>query len=138
MNNVKRYLMQIRLTDVRIQHLQRYVDELREMLTDTGGTDYTKPRVKSSISPDTMAERVVKIADIEKKIDREVDRLIDIRDRIVWQIGRLDDPDEITVLELRYVHMLKWEEIADKMGYSLRRVYQIHGAALINFNKHCI
>lgn len=138
MNNVKRYLMQIRLMDVRIQHLQHHADELREMLTDTGGTDYSKPRVKSSIAPDTMAERVVKIADIEKKIDREVDRLIDIRDRIVWQIGRLDDPDEITVLELRYVHMLKWEEIADKMGYSLRRVYQIHGAALINFNKHCI
>ena len=34
------------------------------------------------------------------------------------------------VLELRYLHYKKWEEIADIMHYSLANIHILHGKAL--------
>ena len=50
-------------------------------------------------------------------------------------IGCLPNPDERMILRLRYVELMRWNEVVDFMSeagspYSERQVYRIHGFAL--------
>jgi DNA-directed RNA polymerase specialized sigma subunit len=42
----------------------------------------------------------------------------------------VDNPELRALLELRYACFKPWSEIAEKLGYSERRVYELHGVAL--------
>lgn len=46
-------------------------------------------------------------------------------------IQTLPDPRQREVLSLRYLHGLGWEDIAERMYYSLRWVMKLHRAAII-------
>ena len=52
---------------------------------------------------------------------------------IEFKIRQMENEDEQRVLRLRYIKGLKWEEVAVEMGYSWRRIHDIHGKALRNF-----
>ena len=60
-----------------------------------------------------------------REVEREVDRFIDT----------LPDPAHRLVLKLRYIDVLSWEDVIQRMTqgglfYSARQVYRIHGEAL--------
>jgi DNA-directed RNA polymerase specialized sigma subunit len=46
------------------------------------------------------------------------------------KIEILDDEQEKRLLKYRYIRGYRWEDIADKMGYSVRQVYNIHNKAM--------
>ena len=50
--------------------------------------------------------------------------------KVVNAVNTVEDPDEHAVLSLRYVNCKRWEDIADQLGYSEIRMYQIHDKAL--------
>lgn len=52
---------------------------------------------------------------------------------ITKQIELLQDEDEKDVLFYRYIKCLKWEIVAEKMGYSVMQIHRIHGRALNHF-----
>lgn len=52
---------------------------------------------------------------------------------ITDRIERLSSEDEKDVLMCRYIKLLKWEDIAVKMGYSWQYTHKIHARALKNF-----
>ena len=52
---------------------------------------------------------------------------------ITDQIEKLSDEDEKDVLMYRYIRLLKWEDIAVKMGFSWQYTHRIHAKALKNF-----
>lgn len=47
-------------------------------------------------------------------------------------IGGIKFPDEREVLTRRYIMYQKWEDIADLMYSSLRKVHNLHSKALVN------
>jgi len=49
------------------------------------------------------------------------------------KINRMENEDEKDVLMYRYVKLMKWEDIAVKMGFSWKQVHRIHARALKNF-----
>ncbi len=53
------------------------------------------------------------------------------RERLEERIATLPDEQARTLLTLRYVHGLPWEEVAEEMFYSLRWVMKLHRRALI-------
>ena len=55
------------------------------------------------------------------------------RKGIEERIRAIHDDDEQSVLRMRYIMGMKWEEVADEIGYTYRRVTQIHGNALEHF-----
>ena len=80
------------------------------------------------------------LSDYMVLIDEQIERLKQerlkrqqINDRIDLAIRRMEEPEEQRVLRLRYIQGLKWEEVAVKMGYSWRRIHDIHSRALNNF-----
>ena len=46
------------------------------------------------------------------------------------KIEALEDEQEKRLLKYRYIRGYRWEDIADKMGYSVRQVFNIHNSAL--------
>lgn len=52
---------------------------------------------------------------------------------ITDRIERLEDEDEKDVLMYRYIKLLRWIDIQEKMGITERQMYRIHSEALKNF-----
>ena len=69
------------------------------------------------------------LADLKEQMEKR----ISIRREITQKIEQMQDETEKTVLRLRYIHWLRWEQIAERMGYSPEHVQRIHKKALGNF-----
>jgi DNA-directed RNA polymerase specialized sigma subunit len=48
------------------------------------------------------------------------------------KIESLEDEQEKRILKYRYIRGYRWEEIADKMGYSIRQIFNIHSKSIRN------
>ena len=77
-----------------------------------------------------LESAAVQVASIEAEIDRAVARAQEDRARIRAAIDRVPDSRMRDVLRYRYLDGLIFETIADRMHYSLRQVYSLHGYAL--------
>lgn len=105
--------------DERIQRirsdLERVTTRLRE--TPTGGGYGSAIDGKIAALLDAEAEWIARRAELEGEVQR-------------WhaKITLLPEPHR-SIMSKRYVLMLPWAEIADKMGYSERRCYQLHQEA---------
>ena len=53
--------------------------------------------------------------------------------KITDRVERMEDEDEKDILIYRYIKLMKWYDICDKMGYSRQQVYRVHERALKNF-----
>lgn len=67
------------------------------------------------------------------ELKEQMEKKIKIRREITEKIEAMQDETEKTVLRLRYIHWMRWEQIADRMGYSIRNITKIHGKALAHF-----
>lgn len=75
---------------------------------------------------------VMKIIELEKVIDAEIDRFVDLKKEIRDVINKVPDNSQKLVLKLRYIQFLKWESVAAEMDLSLKQVHRIHNGALKN------
>ena len=74
----------------------------------------------------------MKIIELEKVIDAEIDRFVDLKKEIRDVINKVPDNSQKLVLKLRYIQFLKWESVAAEMDLSLKQVHRIHNEALKN------
>ena len=79
-----------------------------------------------------MEETIVKMIDLENEINDDIDKLIDIKREITHMINGLSNPEEQTLLELRYLCFKTWEQISVDTGYTLNNIYKLHAKALKN------
>lgn len=63
----------------------------------------------------------------------QLEKRIAIRREITERIETMQNETEKLVLKLRYIHLSKWTEIADRMCISERHAKRLHGNALIHF-----
>jgi len=133
----KEYLGQIYRINVHINILRRQKEDLRSQLYHGSGGMQIKERVQTSPDGDPYIKLIAKIDTLDRKIDRELAKLTGIKDKITGQIRGLDDPKYSELLFDRYVMLMKWEDIADSIGYDLRWTHRLHGRALEAFrNKY--
>ncbi|MCK9328178.1 MAG: hypothetical protein M0P69_21960 [Bacteroidales bacterium] len=73
-----------------------------------------------------------KIVDMEQEINREIDRLIDIRREIGLVISAAKNHQEKLLLEYRYLDGKTFEWIAAEMHYHWQWIHRLHKRALSN------
>ena len=73
-----------------------------------------------------------KIVDLEKIINDEIDRFVELKKEIREVVNNVPDPDERLVLRCRYIEFLTWEQVAERMNYSIKQIHRIHSKALKN------
>lgn len=79
---------------------------------------------------DKIQTAVEKACIIEDKIVAEIDRLVDLRQKIMTVIAAVPDSAQRELLERRYIQLQSLERIAVEMNYSYVHVKRLHGWAL--------
>lgn len=128
--NAKEFLRQAiwldKLINSKLEHLEKL-----EVLAQKTTVDLSKEKVSGGNgSTSSMENVVVKIVELKKEINNDIDRLIDIKREISQIISNIDDPSHQLILEMRYVNNRDWEEIAEEIGYDIRWTLKLHGRAL--------
>ena len=127
--NAKEYLSQAYRIDQRINSKLEQVMSLRALLGKATGTLTGVPKAATP-DPHSMEDTIAKMVDLENEINNDIDTLVDLKTEITRRIKRVENTEYQTILELRYLCFKRWEEIAVDMGYSLRRLYELHDLAL--------
>ena len=104
----------------RMEHLAEY-SGIRYGDEGSGGT---------AGAVDRTAEIVAEIADLKDEIERDRDRLIDMRLDGMKLIEKLENGEAVSVLYMRYFQMMKWEDIAREKYRSMDWVFRIHRESL--------
>ena len=129
--NAKQYLKQAyRLNDLINSDLKE-LSNLRSLSTSIS-SDMSQERVQSTKQPDKIGGIVAKIVDLENEINAEIDQFVDLKKEIRDAVNTLSNRNEQLVLRLRYIEFLTWEQVAERMTYSLKQVFRIHGEAVKN------
>ena len=126
---VKEYLSQARYLDQRINSKIQQVASLNDLATKATSVITGMPR-NPNYAIASMEDAVTKIVDFQTEINRDIDRLVDLKQEISTTIKAVANPEYHTLLEKRYLCFLSWEQIAVDMGYSIHHLYKLHSAAL--------
>ena len=129
MQNAIEFLSQARHIDVQINSKLEELYSLKAM-AEKVTTTYQSDMVDGSRDVHKREGIICKIIDLQNEINSDIDQLVDLKIAIRQIIESLPDMEGRTVLNLRYVRLLKWQEVADTMGYSLRRVHNFHDMAI--------
>lgn len=128
----KEYLMQLHNIDKNIKALENEILELNTLAE--GGAITYEERVQTSGRGSTEFI-VCKIADKKSEIYDILNKKVELIGEISTKISLLNDNSMEALLRKRYIESRSWERIAVDMNYSIRRVYQLHGNALVEFDK---
>jgi DNA-directed RNA polymerase specialized sigma subunit len=130
MMNAKEFLRQAiwldKLINSKLEHLEKL-----EALAQKTTVDLSKEKVtggNGTTSP--MENVVVKIIELKREINEDIDRLIDLKKEIGKVISNIDNPSYQLILEMRYINNRNWDEIADEMGLDKRWLLRLHMRAL--------
>lgn len=92
------------------------------------------PTLSESHCTGTYSDRVgrtaARIIDLDREINEEIDRLVEIKIQIRGMIDTLHDSTQRTILERHYILHESWEVIAEKVGYSPRHITRLHNQAI--------
>lgn len=126
----KEYLSQVRRYDAIISNKLEELTELRIMAYGPRGYNFGE-RVQTSKSNDRAFADLIKIADLE----REVDKLVDKRVDIIQQIESLENTDLYDVIAKRYILNKDIKTISMETNKSIRQVFNLIDEATDYFEK---
>ena len=125
----KEYLSQARFLDDRINSKIQQISSLNELATKCTATISDMPHSPNS-GGSTMADAVCKIIDLQEEINKDIDRLVDLKREIMGVIKAVPNVEYQTILEKRYLCFISWEQIAVDMNYSIQHIHRMHSSAL--------
>lgn len=134
--NVKQYLNQIRLLDMKINQRIEEKDSLLAKATSTGSAGNMDPnKVQSSADLHQTENLIVKYTDLEQEITQMIDRFITLKHDIIGEIQQLEDVKQMDCLYQKYVNYNSLEKIAENMNISVDYAFRVHRDALNEFRK---
>ena len=125
----KEYLGQARFLDMRINSKIQQVASLNELATRCTATISDMPK-NPNRGGSRMADAVIKIIDLQEEINRDINKLVELKREIMGVIKAVPNVEYQTVLEKRYLCFITWEQIAVDMNYSMQYTFRIHEKAL--------
>lgn len=128
----KEFLNRIRTIDMMINCKTEQVAELRCRLTSISCSN-DGDRVQTSLSADKFGDTISKIIELEDAINKDIDILIEYKDKARKLIECMKNDVEKVILYDRYFSNMSFEEIAVSCGYSWRHIHRVHANALKSF-----
>lgn len=129
----KKYLEQIQYLEVKIA---LKIDQiLRERARAESRTQVLSEKVQTSSCGDSLPSIIAKISEFEKELDRLIGELIDLKLEVIYKLDKMTNPENIKILDMKYLRGKSLVEIACDLGYSYRHIKRKHGWALQEFKK---
>ena len=129
--DAKEYLEQARFLDRQIYAKLDQVESLRALTVKRKALSDQN----ANNSGTEADELFCRIALLEQEIDADIDKLINIKIAIISQIAQLSNSSHRTILELRYLCGMPWEQISMQLGYTPHHVFKLHNNALRELEK---
>jgi len=129
----KEYLRQLWQLDREIDIKYQELEHLRMSIGIRAQPDPNENVGHSGNTSDPVADAAVKIATMEQQLNRKIDRLINLRQKITEQIDGIDNRTYRNILTCRYVLRQTWDQVAESVGYEVRHCTRLHGLALREF-----
>ena len=132
----KEYLLQIADCEAQIRAYTRQIEELKSLMYSVRGLSYDKDRVQTSARDDQMLGLIAKADALTEKWYAEIDHLMQLKGRIMYEISLVDRPNYRRLLTYKYVDCMRWSQVAAAMDASdMRELFRMHGRALKAFEK---
>ena len=130
-NAAKKYLSQAFGLNQRIESKIDQIAVLNDLATKATVTYSDMPKSPNR-NGSRMEDAIIKIIDLEAEINQDMMKLVELKKDIIRRIKAVDGAELQTILELRYLSYMRWEEIAIELGYGIDNVYYLHRKALDN------
>lgn len=127
--NAKEYLGQAYRIDQRINSKIEQIASLRNLATKATST-LSDALPSGTRNVHRMEDTIVKIVGMENELNTDIDRLVNLKKEIMSVIKSVENPEQQTLLELRYMCFKTWEEIAVEMDYNIRHIYRLRDEAI--------
>ncbi len=96
--------------------LRRRIEDMRA-LSASAATVRLSPSPRGSQTADPVARAVAHIDELERDWLAKIEHYTELVQRVERALEALPDPDLRTLLRLRYIDGLIWDEIAPRVGY---------------------
>lgn len=128
MNKMK-ILKQAYYLDKRIDTKIEQIEELQSLAEKVTAVA-SDVCVQSSHDGQRIPNAVINIVELKTEVMNDLCELLKTKRVVREIIGAVDDIECKLILEKRYVCYLDWNTIADEMGFSSQRIFQIHKKAI--------
>lgn len=126
----KEYLKKGYRINLEIETKKEVLEELKSNLDGLQAIKLAEKVQGGPIKDDSgIVNKMNKIIEMEK----DLNELCNFQIKLSQTIDKMENTNERAVLRLRYILNQTWEEIAEKMGYSLMNIHRVHKKALKNF-----
>lgn len=126
----KDYFRQAYRLNQRINSNIAEVEQLRIMAASITASTMEE-KVKHSCNGDAPFVRSIeKIVELEKTINKEIDRFVDLKHEMHSVIEAVTNADERMVLRYRYIQNYTWEEISEALHADKSTIRRWHTNAL--------
>ncbi|MGN0244593.1 MAG: DUF1492 domain-containing protein [Lachnospiraceae bacterium] len=125
----KNYLMRAYRIDTRINSKLEQIQSLNDLATKATSVISDMPG-NATHNVHKTEDVIVKIVDLQNEIKEAMEGLVDLKKQILDSINKVEDPELRTLLELRYISYMSWENIASEMFYGIDNVFKLHRKAL--------
>lgn len=130
----KEYLQQLKNIDVKIKQKIEEINALKNLAESTVASSDAE-RVQTSMCGDKIPLIVTKYLDMEREVNNDIDKYINLRHEIIEELHSMNNVLFIDILFKRYVEFKTLELIAVETGYSYQHIRNQHGYALLEFQK---
>ena len=127
---VKEYLGQAYLLDKRIKSDTMELEELRLMLQTISSPGFEEHYNASKNTDAPYIKTLEKMFDMEEKIMKEMNLLLELKEQIRDVISQVEKPEHQMILRYRYIHNLSWSKIGDKLCADITTVQRWHNKAI--------
>ena len=128
------YLGQVEVLNVRIDQKRKELERIQNEAYGVKGMRYDTDRVQTS-PVDHMPDMVIRCIELEEEIRKDIERNIELRHQIIYQIQGMPDLKHVQLLYKKYVELKTNPEIAGEMNMAEDTVRKIHTKALQEFTR---
>lgn len=115
-----------------VRREREILDEIQQLRMDKMFPSVVNDGMPKGSQQSDLSEYVVKLDNLIEKLKQERFEKIKLMDDILYSISLLEDEDEKSVLRMRYIKGVQWEDICVAIKYSWRQTHRIHSNALKN------
>ena len=127
----KHYLQQIYRLDSNIRTLLEQAQFIDDQACSVPTVDYSKVKVSASHSGTAHFENyVIKSVDMRKRMKNEFEAFCALKSKVHECLDDMQGLEQRLVLTLRYIHFMRWEDIAKEMNCEERQVFRFHKEGL--------
>lgn len=113
-----------------LQRIDRNMELIQQLRARAEKVTTSYSQAPGGTRGDSLANAVAKIADVEKELQQDTEKLKEELVLVRFMIDSLENYEQRNVLNLKYISGYSLRRIATKMNYSRQQTYRIHNKAI--------